>query len=392
MAHLYTNNQNRTVTTHSYSAGADFKTCRFKYKMRRVKGFKERGQKASLEFGKCLEEAVQFHYESNLRPGAAVDEFKRRWLKWEKIELAFTEKEGSWADLYKMGSEMLRLFEAVSPTLPIHKPVFQACYKQEVFPGSDLAGIDLVAYIDIISTLPDGKRLLIDVKTAANAYNLSPEFVALDPQLSTYAWQSGIREVAFLVFVKARPESFDSGDYVSLLQDAGDTWKAGASGRVFPLPAPKRAKDEPEPEPVPQELRMINIVSSFDYDLFKTEAEGLRGKALDEKKLAFFAEKGVIALRQGVTKQKIQFIQGSISDDSVREAAQRVGREVAEIERCGREDDFPREPSVRFPDTKCTWCTYRGFCIGKPELVEKLLVQIAVPAEERDWMDDLEAE
>jgi hypothetical protein len=390
VAHLYENYQGRAITTHSYSSGVDFKTCRRKYYLKRVKGWRERGQKASLEFGKCIEAGVQFFYESNLKPESGVDEFKRRWLKFQEIELLFTDKEGSWVDLYTMGAEMLRLFEVLSPTLPIHKPVFQACYRQEVFPGTTLAGIDLVAYIDIISTLADGKRILIDVKTAANAYNLAAEFVALDPQLATYAWQSGIRDVAFMTFVKARPESFKDGDTATLLADVGD-WKASASGIVFPLPAPKRAKDEPEPEPVPPEQRIISLVSEFDYDRFKEEAKGLRGKALDEKKFEFFGEFGITVVRGQATKQKVQFIQGTISEESVYEAAQRVGREVGEIERCGREGDFPREPSVRFPDTKCTWCVMRGHCTNNPSLVDKLLVQIA-PAPEHDWLDDLEAE
>lgn len=408
MAVLYTNSQGRQVTTHSYSAGADFKDCRRKYYLKRVMGWRLRGKKASLEFGKCIESAIQFYYESNHKPGSGVDEFKRLFLHWQNIELQFTAKEKSWSDLYRMGSEMLRLFEVLAPTLPIHKPSFQACYRKELFAGTRLSGLEDVGYVDIISQTPKG-LLLIDVKTSAIAYDLAAEFVAMDPQLGRYSWHSGIRDVAFMTFVKARPESFDTGDTASLLVAAGN-WTAGASGSVFPLPVPKKPKKSKQIEVIEETVRdmedaglitaeqaedvsgprIITLVSEADYARFKVEAKDIRGKALDERKLAFFAEHGVSVPREDVTKQRIQFLQGHVTEEMVRTVESNVRREAAEIEQCGRLNDFPMEPSVRFPNNKCTWCEQRGHCLGKPELVEQMLVQIHPNPTERDWLDELE--
>lgn len=394
MAVLYTNSQGRQVTTHSYSAGADFKDCRRKYYLRRVMGWRLRGRKASLEFGKSIESAIQFFYESNHKPGSGVDEFKRLWIHWQNIELQFTAKEKSWSDLYLMGSEMIRLFEVLAPTLPIHKPSFQACYRKELFAGTHLAGLEDVGYVDIISQTPKG-LLLIDVKTSAVAYDLAAEFVAMDPQLGRYSWHSGIRDVAFMTFVKARPESFDTGDTASLLVAVGN-WEAGSSGSVFPLPAPKKPKakkgeeEETPTEPEPAGPRIITLVSEEAYARFKIEAKDIRGKALDERKLLFFAEHGVSVPREDVTKQRIQFLQGHVTEEMVQTVESNVRREVAEIERCGRMNDFPMEPSVRFPAQKCTWCEQRGHCLGKPELVDQMLVQIHTNPTERDWLDELE--
>jgi hypothetical protein len=390
MAILYTNSQGRQVTTHSYSAGDDFKNCRRKYYLKRVMGWRLRGKKASLEFGKCVESAIQFFYEANLKPGSGVDEFKRLFLHWQGIELQFTAKEKSWADLYLMGTEMLRLFEVLAQSLPIHKPAFQAAYRKEVFPGTHLAGLEDVGYADIISQTPKG-LLLIDVKTSAVAYDLAAEFVAMDPQLGRYAWHSGIRDVAFMTFVKARPESFETGDTATLLAPSGN-WTAGAAGLVFPLPPPKKSKDEEAPPPDPNAPRLITLVSEADYARFKVEAKDIRGKALEEMKIKFFAEVGVTLPREDVTKQRIQFLQGHVTEEMVRTIESNVRREVAEIERCGRTNDFPLEPSVRFPNNKCTWCEMRGHCLGKPELVDKMLVQIHVNPAERDWLDELDAE
>lgn len=387
MAYLYKTVQGREVTTWSYSSGQDASFCKRFFKLRRINGYKPRGTRAAFEFGKCVEDAIRFFYEANQKPGSGTDEFKRLWLKWSEIELIFTAKEGCWKDLYTVGSEMLQLFEILAPTLPIHKPVFQAAYRKELFPGTHLSGIEDVGYADIVSQTPKG-LLLIDVKTAAAAYDLAAEFVALDPQLGRYSWHSGIRDVAFLTLVKARPESFESGDLVTLLAPSGN-WTAGSSGLVFPLPAPKVKKGE-EVVADPNAPRLITLVSEADYAKFKLDNKEVRGKALEEAKLTFFADRGVLLLRGYVTKTRIEFLPGRISDETVASVKKRVEREVVEIERCGREDDFPLEPAVRGMDKKCCRCEMRGLCLGKPELADKMLVQIETNPTERDWLDELE--
>lgn len=392
MATLYTTKQGRAVTTHSYSSGQDFSFCKQFFKLKRIDGYRQKGERCALEFGKCVESAIQHFYESNQKPGSGVDEVKRRWLKWQDVPLIYTAKEGCWRDMYTVGSEMLQLFEVLAPSLPIHSPVFQAAYRKELFPGTTLAGIEDVGYADIISKTAKGP-LLIDVKTAASAYDLAAEFVALDPQLGRYSWHSGIRDVAFLTFVKARPESFESGDTVTLLQPSGN-WTTGATGVVFPLPPPKKPKvkkgeeEIPEPEPDPNAPRLITLVSENDYARFKLENKEVRGKALEEAKLAFFAQVGVTLQREQVTKTRIEFLPGRIPETTIQSIDRTVKYQVAEIERCARTDDWPLEPAVRGMDKKCLRCEMRGKCLGKPELVEKLLVQIA-PAPELDWLDEL---
>lgn len=393
MAFLYKTKTGREVTTWSYSSGVDASFCKRFFKLRRIEGYKPRGTRAAFEFGKCVEDAIRFHYESNQKLGSGPDEFKRLWLKWEKIELIFTAKENCWKDLYTVGSEMLQLFEILAPTLPIHKPVFQAAYRKELFPGTHLSGIEDVGYADIVSQTSKG-LLLIDVKTAAAAYDLAAEFVALDPQLGRYSWHSGIRDVAFLTLVKARPESFESGDLVTILADfqsASSKWTAGSSGLVFPLP-PLKVKKGEEVVSDPNAPRYINIVSEGDYAKFKADNKEVRGKLLEEAKISFVAGVGITLPRERVTKTRIEFLPGRISDETVASIKKRVEREVVEIERCGREDDFPLEPAVRGMDKKCCRCEMRGLCLGKPELADKMLVQIETNPTERDWLDELDPE
>jgi hypothetical protein len=61
-----------------------------------------------------------------------------------------------------------------------------------------------VAYIDGIGQL-DGRRCLLEWKTAASRYSEEPEgLLALDPQLVCYSWMTGIADVAQVVFVRKR--------------------------------------------------------------------------------------------------------------------------------------------------------------------------------------------
>jgi hypothetical protein len=42
---------------------------------------------------------------------------------------------------------------------------------------------------------------------------------------------------------------------------------------------------------------------------------------------------------------------------------------------------------IRFPQNPCTNCPYVGFCLGRPELAEKTVIQR--PGEDLGWLDEL---
>ena len=56
---LYINYANRPVTAHSYSAGTTFRFCKRRYYLERIQGWREKEQKASLHFGRCVEDALK---------------------------------------------------------------------------------------------------------------------------------------------------------------------------------------------------------------------------------------------------------------------------------------------------------------------------------------------
>src|SRR5208283_5484469 len=114
---LYVNAFGKPVNHHSYSGGSDFSLCPRKYQLGRIKGWREKRRGASLDFGICVESAVQFYHANGMLPGTAEAKFHQLWLEFkERDDLDYTTKEGSWADLNQMGSEMLELYEVKLPS------------------------------------------------------------------------------------------------------------------------------------------------------------------------------------------------------------------------------------------------------------------------------------
>ena len=81
---LYTNYNGKISTTHSYSGGNTFHFCNYRYYLERLVGWKQKENKASLHFGKCIEAAIQFHIDNKLAGG--VENFVANWNKIKEIK------------------------------------------------------------------------------------------------------------------------------------------------------------------------------------------------------------------------------------------------------------------------------------------------------------------
>jgi hypothetical protein len=392
MSFLYKSASGKDVQHASHSSLDLFRFCRRKFKLNRIDGWRQKGNKASLEFGKCVEAAIQYFHENGLKPEDCTQEFKRLWLKWNEQELIYTDQEENWATLYVMGSEMTKLYEARLPSLPIRNPKFQLQYKKKVFPGSELADLEFMGYVDMLSTLEDGKRIVVDIKTAKSPLDLTPNLVALDPQLREYAWMSGIQDVAFLWFVKAKPNSFAHGDEVALLENSGN-WKAGDTLTVFKYQKPIAADAEKEIAAVPEKILVgtPEAIKAIDEEFDKIEGKGstaLKNARLEE---LISSETLVWVPREAVTKMRLQWVAGKIPKPVLTEVGQRVGHEMVALKTSAEQNFYPQDGGVRFPNQSCTWCEQRGHCLGDKKLVSDMLVQIKTP-DEPDWLAELEEE
>ena len=381
MANMYTSAQGREIKHLSYSSAETYRSCRRKFKLQKIDGWKERGEKASLEFGKCVENAVQFFYDNGCKPDDAVDTFKGQWAKWQDHPLNFTEQETDWATLYRMGSEMMRLFEVISPNLPIRNAKWQLEFRKQLWPGTEYSDLEFLAYIDVLSILEDGTKLIIDIKTAKSPVDLTPNMLSMDGQLRRYAWVAGVRDVGFLNFVKAKP-GMKKGDTVSLLVPSGK-WTAGSTAIVF-----KYDKD----------ADAVYLTDTANLAALEEELDAISGKGSSEAKAGVVGryiaeEKIVVVSAENLTKTRIQFIRAKIDQEELDTIGQSIGHQMLEIKRSAETNFFPKDGGVKFPNQTCLWCSLRGICLGDNNLRDQMLVQITPAAKpEPDWLDDLEAE
>lgn len=382
---LYTSASGRQVNNASSSSLDTFRLCRRKFKLSRIDGWRQKDRKASLEFGKCLEAGLQFYFQNGLKPGDGPDEFRRLWSKFIDQPLSYTDQEGDWANLNRVGIEELRLFEITLPNLPIKNPKFQLNYEKKLWPGDPVYGhLGYTAYIDILSTLDDATRLIIDVKTAKSTLNITPNMVSLDGQLRKYAWVSGITEVGFLNFVKCKTEDFKKGTAVTLLEDCS-YWKAGQRLEVV--------RYKPEKDSVPILAGLGESVQKMDEELEKISGKGATEKK--EQVLQKFIADGLIGSvsRESVTKVRLQFVRGTIPEEDLAEIGDQIGLDALAMHESNRRGLFPADGGVRFPNAICGWCEFRGICLKDDALRDSLLVQIKPKqAEEDDWLKELEGE
>jgi len=396
-AYLYKNYRGVEVNSHSHSSGSTFSFCRQKYYLQKVQGWRTKGENASSKFGVAVEDAIAYYHQNGLKPGEAVDHFKFRWLQFKEVpDLIFKDKEGTWEDLYKSGSQLLALYEIMLPDLPIVKPEFQLRYSREVFPGTELAGLQDQGFVDLLSrgpwvhpllpkvTVPPNathRSIIVDIKTSGTALDLTPQILQLDPQLKRYASLSGVRDVAFLWFQRSKPLSFEKGTEITFLEDSGK-WTKGQKAVIYEFDS------EANSALITHEVNLFSI---------KTALAEIKGKGSGELKAAKIAEFIADAILtkvpvEHITKQKLKFVAVRMNDEDVEEENRIVAKQMVEIRQASIDNFWPKDGAgVRFPKNNCGWCEMRGHCLRDTQLRDQLLVQITNPVES-DWLDDVQEE
>ena len=397
MSFLYKSASGKTVTHGSSSSLDTFRLCRRKFKLSKIDGWREKAKKASLEFGKCVESAIQFYHDNGLKSGDATSEFERLWLKFSEIpDLKYTDQEKDFWTLMTMGREMTRLYEVLLPTLPVRNPKWQLQFLKPLWPGDPTYGsLEFMAYIDLLSTLEDGTRTIFDIKTAAKPLDVTPGLLSMDGQLRKYSWVTGIRNVGFLNFVKAEPEGFKAGYKVTLLEDTLD-WKAGAPLTVVKFVAPKAAVEATETtKAAPEVPWLMWLASDETVQLMDKELDQISGKGATEKKEQVYARylsegKLCAVPRSAVTKCRLQCVQAVIPEEEIAEIGQAIGTDMIAMHSAAKSGCYPQDGGVRFPNAICSWCSFNPICLKDPARRDETLVQLNPTAPEKDWLDELE--
>ena len=356
--HLYINSKGYFVTRHSYSGSTSFNFCPRKYYLERVQGWSEKQERAAMKFGIALEAGVTFWHQRGENTTASVAEFVRLWAEHKDKPLIYSKPEKDWESMSLTGQELIRLYAIKYPDLPYTVPnpadAFQVQTNFEVFPGSKLAGIEFTSYIDMMAERKaDHSPEIIDIKTSGKAI---PELTVLDPQLRSYSWVKKFPWVAFLWFHKLG-RSISRGDSATMLY-----LYAGL------LPGTE-----------------VTILATDDFGLWVTADEKNyaemsatfigESKAVKSARQAFVEGKSCHVLESTLTKQRVQFMEANISQESADDIGRKIKRDIVNISRANETEDWNMNSGVRFPDERCPMCSMRGICANKPELRDTILTR-----------------
>jgi CRISPR/Cas system-associated exonuclease Cas4 (RecB family) len=183
--------------TYSYTQISQYLTCPRRYRHRYLDGWKERGTRAAMLFGRAFEQALGAYFRRE-DPGAVLF---AEWSQCQNQGLHYSNGD-SWDRMLRQGIMLLTRF-CQDDRIKIQQPRGNLQIKFTRFiAGSN----EFVAYVDAIGKL-DGTRCLLEWKTSSSRYPEQPEgLLSLDPQLLCYSWMTGIADVAQIVFVRKRLE------------------------------------------------------------------------------------------------------------------------------------------------------------------------------------------
>jgi hypothetical protein len=393
MAFLYINNKGEAWRKHSYSAGNDFDQCPLKYYLRRVMGWKEKEKKARFLFGTALEQAIQWHHDH--AGVGAVDAFIRNWEPYKGItDIGYTNVEKDWDTLLLDGIEMVKLYIIRQPSLPIplgSHSAFQRVYHKEVFPGDpnygeiiDEGKLDIVTYVNpnhpMLTKIDWNpawgalRPLIVDIKTAAQDFPETAGIAAFDTQLRRYSWQSGHRDVALLWFKKSG-RSLKKGLSITLLEDAG-TYKAGQEAVI--------AKVDGD---------VVYFVHN-DFMLEEMErAQGYKGDKVDQtnaakaRAIAWLEQNGTKISLDKITRQRLQFNTGRVTQESADDAGLIAARQIVGIVNAWKAHQWPNTFGIRYPHDDRNDPYFRAFVIGEEAYKNQYFKQ-----SDEETLDDLFAD
>ncbi len=388
MAFLYINTKGKPHRRHSYSAGNTYDQSPYKYYLQKIMGWKENDNLARFEFGKAIENAVQWHHEHNAE--GAVEKFVTDWSQHkDNLQLRYTKVEKDWQTCLQSGIEMIRLYKIRQPQLPIPlggQVLFQREFSKEVFPGDPNYGeieqvgkLDIVAYVapehpmlPRLNWKPEYgpyRPIIVDIKAQAQDFPEQYGIAAYDLQLRQYSWLSGIRDVALLVFVK-KSRSLSKGSSVTLLADAGP-FRAGQEAVIAHIQEPvKPTKKDPNPDPpVPLGIYLV----ANDYLITEmNKAQGKRPGTEDldttneakARKYAWLREFGALIAPENITKQRLQFNAGYVSVESAADAGLIPARQIMNIVTAWQNKAYPSTFGIRFPHDDRQDPYFRAFVLN----------------------------
>ena len=185
----------RTATPHlSFSRVNRYLTCPEQYRLYYLENLRPKVESANLAFGALIHVALAEFFRQGQDP---ADSFIREWDNLKTVELDYGKRE-SWESLREKGEKLLRRF--LLTEAPRIKQVMGIERKFEV--AVTTLDEPFIGIVDL-DTVLDGKRTIVDFKTASTGYE--DHEVALSDQLTAYfLGEPEAEQVAYCVLVKTK--------------------------------------------------------------------------------------------------------------------------------------------------------------------------------------------
>src|SRR5579859_2757261 len=312
-----------------------------------------------MQFGNAIEAAVRHHHENDSSGGP--ERFDREWARIladpKNKDLTYTKLEVNAENLAKVGHELLVLYALKVPKFPYEETgiIFQADRRIEVFPNSDLAGIEFIAYLDMIVTLKEsGEKCILDCKTSGTDI---PDYIMLDPQLQSYSWVEKNPNVGFLWFRKVT-RTIEKGSEVTVLYGQ----KAGSV--LLSL--------KPDADELGIPFHWLGTESQLK-EMDKKFSPKKKDAATLAAKDAWLAAHAVRLSESVLTKQQVHVRIAKVPAKIAQDRGRSIGNDIIQIHSASEENFFPQQGGVRFPNEKCPRCPMRGICSGDDKVRDDLI-------------------
>ena len=191
----------------------------------------------------------------------------------------------------------------------------------------------------------------MDIKTSALDFPEQPGMAGFDTQLRRYSWLSGIRDVSLLWFKKSGL-GYKKGYSVTFIEPAG-SYMAGAEAVVAKIDG--------------EDIWVVHndfMVAEMD------KAQGKKGDKLDQtdeakqRALNWLNQFGFKVPLSSLTRQRLQFNAGRVSEQSANEAGQIAGRQIVGIVNAWKNKEWPNTFGIRYPHDDRNDSYFRGFVLG----------------------------
>lgn len=320
-----------------------------KFKWKRIHGYKERIDRATMKFGIDLQEAVRSYYKEGKQP---VETMAALWLLRKTENLDYGEKM-TWEKFNEAGKGLMTTFLRDVDKFPIRKPVFLDLKDKQLPVIKDPAtGVQYKSIPDIIDRDEKGD-FVCDMKAMDKLINdETPGMIINDSQLRTQAATTKIFRVVLWVFCRV-PKAKEPLSPYQILDACQKILGEDHGVSIFNMVALTVAR-ETNGFTIDNAGDFLGIAKPQDVNKeWKAQQKADPGlKTVPDEVLGFLKP-------QIEPEYKIQWLEGEMTEQHAMDAVHDQMSIIPQIQA----EWFPCRCAVRWPRDFVQRCPFRGLCL-----------------------------